>query len=166
MDCSVPAFLVLHCLPEFAQTRPLSWWCHPTISSSYRWIPCCVVLSCFSQAWLFMTSCPGSSIHGIFPARILEWVAMAFSRGSSWPGDQTLCLLSLLALQVDFLLLSHLGSPGEPWSVPKSGNRKKEKSIKQDIFYLSPLHFKGSLFVYIKVLYVARKGQNQKVPDW
>ena len=32
---------------------------------------------------------PGSSVHGILQARILEWVAMLFSRGSSWPGDQT-----------------------------------------------------------------------------
>ena len=30
-----------------------------------------------------------SSIHGIFQARILEWVAVSFSRGSSWPRDQT-----------------------------------------------------------------------------
>ena len=32
---------------------------------------------------------PGSSIHGIFQARILEWVAIAFSRGSSQPRDWT-----------------------------------------------------------------------------
>ena len=32
---------------------------------------------------------PGSSIHVIFQARILEWVAISFSRGSSWPRDQT-----------------------------------------------------------------------------
>ena len=32
---------------------------------------------------------PGSSIHGILQARILEWVAIAFSRGSSWPRDRT-----------------------------------------------------------------------------
>ena len=31
----------------------------------------------------------GSSVHGIFPGRILEWVAIAFSRGSSQPRDQT-----------------------------------------------------------------------------
>ena len=30
---------------------------------------------------------PGSSVHGIFQARILEWVASAFSRGSSGPSD-------------------------------------------------------------------------------
>ena len=30
-----------------------------------------------------------SSVHGIFQARVLEWVAISFSRGSSWPRDQT-----------------------------------------------------------------------------
>ena len=33
---------------------------------------------------------PVSSVHGIFQARILEWVAIPFSRGSSPPRDQTL----------------------------------------------------------------------------
>ena len=32
---------------------------------------------------------PGSSVHGIFQARVLEWVATSFSRGSSQPRDQT-----------------------------------------------------------------------------
>ena len=32
---------------------------------------------------------PGSSFHWIFQARILEWVAISFSRGSSWSRDQT-----------------------------------------------------------------------------
>ena len=32
---------------------------------------------------------PGSSVHGIFQARILEWVAISFSRGSSQPWDGT-----------------------------------------------------------------------------
>ena len=32
---------------------------------------------------------PGSSVHGIFQARVLEWVAIPFSRGSSWPRDWT-----------------------------------------------------------------------------
>ena len=32
---------------------------------------------------------PGSYIHGIFQARILEWVAISFSRGSSRPRDRT-----------------------------------------------------------------------------
>ena len=34
-------------------------------------------------------SLPGSSVHGILQARILEWVAISFSRGSSQPRNQT-----------------------------------------------------------------------------
>ena len=34
-------------------------------------------------------SLPGFAIHEIFQARILEWVAISFSRGSSWPSNWT-----------------------------------------------------------------------------
>ena len=34
-------------------------------------------------------SLPGSSVHGILPARILEWVAISYSKGSSQPTDWT-----------------------------------------------------------------------------
>ena len=34
-------------------------------------------------------SLPGSSVHGILQARILEWVAISFSRGSSGPRART-----------------------------------------------------------------------------
>ena len=38
------------------------------------------------------TNCspPGFSFHGILQARILEWIAVPFSRGSSWPRNRTL----------------------------------------------------------------------------
>ena len=55
-------------------------------------------------------SLPGSSVHGILQARILEWVAMASSRGSSWPGVESVSPMSP-ALQVDSLPLSHQGKP-------------------------------------------------------
>ena len=45
-------------------------------------------------AWLCLTLCdpvdcspPGFSVHGILQVRILEWLAIPFSRGSSWPRD-------------------------------------------------------------------------------
>ena len=38
---------------------------------------------------LMHCSPPGSSIHGILQVRILEWLAISFSRGSSWLKDQT-----------------------------------------------------------------------------
>ena len=34
-------------------------------------------------------SLPGSYVHGIFQARVLQWVAISSSRGSSWPRDRT-----------------------------------------------------------------------------
>ena len=48
-----------------------------------------VVHPCLTLCDLMDYSSPGSSVHGIFWARILEWVAIPFSRGSSWPRDQT-----------------------------------------------------------------------------
>ena len=54
-------------------------------------------------------SLPGSSVHGIFQARILERVAISFSRGSSRPRDQT---------QVSCMMLYRLSYQGSPiWEV-------------------------------------------------
>ena len=36
-----------------------------------------------------LRSLPGSSLHGILQARVLEWVAISLSMGSSWPRDRT-----------------------------------------------------------------------------
>ena len=53
---------------------------------------------------------PGTTVHGIFQARILEWVAMPSSRGSSWPGDRT-SVSCLLHWQACALLLAPPGNP-------------------------------------------------------
>ena len=45
-------------------------------------------------------------VHGILQARILEWVAIPFSWGSSWPRDWT-CVSCLLLRQVDSLQAAH-----------------------------------------------------------
>ena len=37
-----------------------------------------------------LSSLPGSSVHGVLQARILEWIAISFSRGSSQPRNRTL----------------------------------------------------------------------------
>ena len=47
----------------------------------------CMRVSVLSRVWLFVTPC--FSVHEIFQARILEWVAISFSRRSSWPRDRT-----------------------------------------------------------------------------
>ena len=44
---------------------------------------------------------PGSSVHGIIQARILEWVVISYSRGSSWPRDWTcVCCISCIGRQI------------------------------------------------------------------
>ena len=48
-----------------------------------------VVQFCLTLCDPMDCSPPGSSVHGILQARILEWVAMLSSRGSSPPRDQT-----------------------------------------------------------------------------
>ena len=53
----------------------------------------------------------GSSVHGILQARILEWVTMSFSRGSSWSRDQTHITFHLLHWQVGSLPLVPPGKP-------------------------------------------------------
>ena len=45
-----------------------------------------VTQSCPTLSALMDCSLPGSSIHRILKARVLEWVAISFSRGSSDPG--------------------------------------------------------------------------------
>ena len=44
-----------------------------------------------SRVWLFAPpwncSPPGSTVYGILQARVLEWIAISFSRVSSWPKD-------------------------------------------------------------------------------
>ena len=69
------------------------------------------MLSCFSCPTLCNPvdcSQPGSSVHGILQAWILEWVAISFSRGSSLTQGSNPCFLPC---QVDSLPLCHLGSP-------------------------------------------------------
>jgi len=83
-----------------------SWWCHPTISSSV--IPLSSCLQSFPASGSFPMMClvaqscptlcdpsPWTVAHqvplskGILQARILEWVAIPFSSGSSQPRDWT-----------------------------------------------------------------------------
>ena len=50
----------------------------------------CTLLHCFSHVQLFATPwTPGSSVPGILQAKILAWITMPSSRGSSQPRDRT-----------------------------------------------------------------------------
>ena len=48
-----------------------------------------IVQSCPTLCHPMDDNLPGSAVHGIFQARILEWAAISFSRGSSQPRDRT-----------------------------------------------------------------------------
>ena len=52
-------------------------------------VECLVAKSCPTLCHSLDCSSPDSSVHRISQARILEWVVISFSRGSSWPRDQT-----------------------------------------------------------------------------
>ena len=54
---------------------------------------------------------PGSSVHGTLQARILEWAAIAFSRGSFQPRDGTCSFLHLLHWQMDSFPTAQPGIP-------------------------------------------------------
>ena len=43
----------------------------------------------FAQSYLTLCDPMNCTVHGILQARILEWVAFSFSRGSSQPRDRT-----------------------------------------------------------------------------
>jgi len=58
-------------------------------SRSPRAVLCLVARLCLPLCNPMDYSLPGSSVHGILQARILEWVAISFSRGSSRPRDWT-----------------------------------------------------------------------------
>ena len=64
---------------------------------------CSVIESCLTPCNPLDYSPPGSSVHGIFQAGILEWVVISSSRGSPDPG-----IISCVGRQI---LYYHLGSP-------------------------------------------------------
>ena len=70
-----------------------------------------VAQSCLTLCNPMDYSLPGSSVHGIFQAIVLEWIAISFSRGSSQPRSP--------ALQTDAL-------PSEPPGKSKIKNMAKE----------------------------------------
>ena len=76
----------------------LSWWSLITRVLSSHFL--CDPMDC---------SPPGFSVHGILQVRILEWVTISFSRGSSRPRDRT--RVSPSALEADALTSEPPGKP-------------------------------------------------------
>ena len=88
------------------------------ITNEYHFVCICVNCSVVSDC-----SPLGSSVHGILQAIILEWIAIPFSRGSSWPRDRTQVIreawippyLSLIYRNMFRLKLKKLGKATRPF---------------------------------------------------
>ena len=98
----------------------------------------------------------GSSVHGISQARVLKWVAISFSRGSSQPRDQTVSPF----LADDSLPVSHLGS--SMYLVPGvySVNRSCHTSL---CLYLRYACTRASLVVAVREREVSKKFRQERV---
>ena len=87
-------------------------WQTNSLPLSYQGSPACLVAqSCPNLCDPIDHSPPGSSVHGILQARMLEWVAISFCRGSSQPRARTCVSRVSLALQVDSLPAEPSGKP-------------------------------------------------------
>ena len=80
-------YLVSESIPEFVSSH---WLGHISIHKMCLQLMCvsCLVVS-DSLRPHELYNLPGSSVHGISQARILEWVTISFSEGSSQPKNQT-----------------------------------------------------------------------------
>ena len=76
-------------MPLFRASASLSCFALSWFMWSYRYRNRNVAQSCPTLCDPMDCSQPGSSVHGIFQAIVLEWIAISFSSGSSWPRDRT-----------------------------------------------------------------------------
>ena len=151
MDCSLPGSFVYAVL----QARILEWvailftrgssqpgdWTHifctgsrfftvwATVNRFYllgarSWDVCmCSIGS--NTLWPHECSSPGSSVHSISLARILEWVAISSSRRSSWPRDQT--FISFISFTEGIFFT--VEPSGKPKKLGDASNHWKEKEF-------------------------------------
>ena len=94
-----------HSLTSISSLTPPSPSPHQKSSQNYKLPKGLHVCVCAQSCLCSHRNCspPDSSVRGILQARVLEWVAISFSRGSSRPRDP--------ALQESLYYLSHQGSP-------------------------------------------------------
>ena len=89
------SFTISQCLIRFMSTESMKLTNHLILYSTAKWISYTYIYvqmlssSVVSLCDSMDCSPPGSSVHGIFQARILEWVAISSSRGSLRPRDWT-----------------------------------------------------------------------------
>ena len=88
---------------------------------------CVCALLCLTFCHPVNCSPPGSSVYAIFQAKVLEWVAASYPRGSSDPGIGPLTLASP-ALAGRFFAIEPPGSPINTYSIALKGNTCENSS--------------------------------------
>ena len=84
--------------------------------------------------WPMVYSLPGSSVHEILQARILEWVAISFSKGSSWPRDPT--HISCTGWQILYHYNKHIYLNKSEWGGVESQKQTVKWYVQDDIVYI------------------------------
>ena len=91
--------------------------------------------SCLTLCEPMDCSPPGSSIHGILQARILEWVAISFSRGSLQPRDQTQ-VSHIAGRRFNLWTVRSVRWPGVPLTITGNTKRNGTKGKQEFTFRL------------------------------
>ena len=117
----------------------------------------CVCSVVFDSCNHMGCSLPGSSVHGILQARILEWVAILSSRGSSPPRDGTgVSCVSCIDRLADSLLLHHPGSPCprlDRWWITELRFKSRPSTLLH-VMQLNPFHsLKKDMVTYLIYLW-------------
>ena len=165
---------ILYCLSYQGSPRILEWVAYPFSRGSSQprnWTRVFCIAGTFFTSWatkinvrsvasvvpdsLWPMDCslPGSSVHGILQARILEWIAVLSSRGSSWPTNRIhICGISCIA--------SRFFTHSATWEA----HQKELLSVIQ--FCLSFLFFQAGSGPQISCYDICNKGTSPSNDQW
>ena len=123
MDCSMSDLPVHHQLPEFTDSCPLSWWCHPTISSSVVSSSCLQSFPAsesFSMSQMFASgdqSIGASASTSALPMNTQDWAPLGWtwSPRESQESPPTLQFKSINSSVLSFLYSSTLTPIHDHW---------------------------------------------------
>ena len=145
MDCSMPDLPILHHLPERAQTHVhLSWWCHPTISSSFvPFFSCCHSFPTSGSFLMNLLNASGGQSIGtsasasVLPMNIQGWFPLGLTGLISLPSKGLSRIFSSTTVQ------KHQFFSAQPslWSTSHIGTWLLEK-----LWLFRPLLAKRCLF--------------------
>ena len=115
------------CIPSFPWLATV-WTCPVELREGHGGcVPVCTQSFMSESSDTMDCSPPGSFVLGVSQARILEWVVISFSRGSSWPREWTETNVSCNGRQILYHW-RHLGSPwrlNEAYFLPRNKEYRK-----------------------------------------